>query len=435
MRRFRWLPWLVAHYALNTVFCRLTVFGSVFPLFLHELGLDKQRIGLLLSFIHFCGLSALFLAPAMARFGLKRTYMVFFGLRKVITGLLLLTPWMLFRFGFDVAFIWVGAIVFGFSMCRAVGEMGALPWFQKIIPNEVRGRYAGITSTMVTVTAVIAASIAGSVIDRSSGLERYMPLFGVGVVIGLVSVCCLFFVPSARGGPDEEVRQPHLRGMLASLHDRNFTFFLAGIAPVTLVGFLGSFVPLYLREEIGFSTGSVLLLDIGALVGGFIAYYPWGRAADRHGSKPVMLAGVWLMMAQPIMLFLIPRHSSLTVFFSVFVLFLGGVSSAAWGIGSERYFFVGAVPPQKRTPYMAVYYAIYGLAAGTGPLFAGWLLDACVRLGLTGAGARMSTYTPLFAVYLAFLLAGAILLRRVRNEDSSTKAPRITVEPEPQHAS
>ena len=41
--------WLIAQGVINSVFCRLTVFGPLFVLFLNELGLSKSRTGAALS--------------------------------------------------------------------------------------------------------------------------------------------------------------------------------------------------------------------------------------------------------------------------------------------------------------------------------------------------------------------------------------------------
>ena len=56
------LPWSVASNAFLAIFVQLTYFGSVFVLFLNELGLSKGQVGLVLSLIPFAGLLALFVA-------------------------------------------------------------------------------------------------------------------------------------------------------------------------------------------------------------------------------------------------------------------------------------------------------------------------------------------------------------------------------------
>lgn len=75
--KIRRLPWLVAHNTTNNIFCMLTIFGSVFLLFLSQLGFPKTKIGFLLSMLPFCGPVALFIAPLAARAGLKRTFITF----------------------------------------------------------------------------------------------------------------------------------------------------------------------------------------------------------------------------------------------------------------------------------------------------------------------------------------------------------------------
>src|SRR5664279_3113347 len=73
--KLRGLPWQLAGNALNSVFAYLTVFGSVFLLFLHELGLPKAQIGMLLSLLPFAGLLALGFAPVATRLGRRRVFL------------------------------------------------------------------------------------------------------------------------------------------------------------------------------------------------------------------------------------------------------------------------------------------------------------------------------------------------------------------------
>jgi preprotein translocase subunit SecY len=92
VEKIRRLPWLLAADTLNTMFFSITLTGSVFLLFLDELGLNEGQIGFLLSLIPFCGIVALFVAPTVAHFGYKRVFVTFWGIRKFVISLLLLTP-------------------------------------------------------------------------------------------------------------------------------------------------------------------------------------------------------------------------------------------------------------------------------------------------------------------------------------------------------
>ena len=132
------LPWSLFAAGTNTVFAQF-VMGSVFVLFLDSLGLSKSSIGFLLSLIPFFGLTALVTAPAVARFGFKRTFITFWTARKFVMAGLLLTPFIMSRFGAAAASGYVAIIVALFAMCRAIGETGSYPWIQEYIPASVRG--------------------------------------------------------------------------------------------------------------------------------------------------------------------------------------------------------------------------------------------------------------------------------------------------------
>ena len=202
--KLRGLPWSIAGDTANTVFAQWIFFGSVFILFLDKLGLNKTQIGSLLSFIPFAGLVALFIAPAAARFGTKRTFVTFFGIRKVITAGLLLTPWVTSVYGPTVAMIFVAVITAGFALTKAVADTAAYPWVQEYIPDSVRGKYYATSNLFTTLAAFAAVTIAGVVIERIAGLCTHLP----------AAAACLTMAP------DDRVWYHRLRGAWSGLRSR-----------------------------------------------------------------------------------------------------------------------------------------------------------------------------------------------------------------------
>ena len=99
VEKLRGLRWSITLNSANSVFVQFTYFGSAFVLFLDRLGLSKADIGFILSLIPFANLVAIWIAPLAARYGYKRTFIIFFGLRKLVTFFLLLTPWVVAQFG------------------------------------------------------------------------------------------------------------------------------------------------------------------------------------------------------------------------------------------------------------------------------------------------------------------------------------------------
>src|SRR5215207_7686995 len=141
VEKLRGLRWSIISNAANTVFVQYTFFGSLFILFLNELGLSKSQMGFLLSLMPFFGLVAIFVAPWTERFGLKRTYLTFFTIRAFIAGGLLFTPWVYTNYGSEIALIYVAITTALFSGLRAIGVTASFPWVQEYVPNNVRGKF------------------------------------------------------------------------------------------------------------------------------------------------------------------------------------------------------------------------------------------------------------------------------------------------------
>jgi HEAT repeat protein/Na+/melibiose symporter-like transporter len=414
VEKLRGLPWSIFSNAANTVFAQFTFFGSVFVLFLSTLGMDKTQIGFLLSLIPFAGLIALFIAPAVDRFGYKRTYITFFGLRKIITAGLLLTPWIVASYGDQALVLYVTLITGGFALARAVSEVGVYPWLQEYIPNAVRGRYSATNSIYTTLAGLAAVAMAGYVLDQATGLGGYMLLIAVGVLFGFVSVWAATKIPG--GAPVRKTsKDPSaLRGMVEAGRDRNFLRYLAGAALITLGTVpMVSFLPLFMQEQVGLTAGEIVLLQSGTLVGNLVSSLPWGWASDRYGSKPVMLSGLGLKILLPLLWFFMPRNDA-SLYIALGIAVVLGISDMAWAIGAGRLLFVSVVPPAKKTAYMALHYAWIGVIGGVSQLLGGYMLDLSAGLDGELLGVPIDPYTPLFVLGFVLTIATTLLLEGMR---------------------
>jgi MFS family permease len=412
--KMRLLPWSYVHNAANSVYASLTFFGPVFILFLDELGLPKTRIGFLLSLLPFCGLMAPLIAPAVARAGVKRVYLVCWGLRKAVTALLLLVPWVLRSYGETAAFAAVAGVVVLFAVLRAVAETAWYPWFQEVVPLTYRGQYNGINRICALLAGSTALAAAGYVLEHVSGVERFSLLIGTGVIAGVICVVCGLPIPG--GAPDRgRAGRPGLP-MLRVLNDRRFCLYLAyaGLALLTLQAMLMAFVPLFMKEQVGLSEQQIILLQVGSGAAGLLSSYPWGRAADRASSKPVLQAALVSLLVLPLGWSLIPRSSVWSFPAALSLAVFSGAVSTGWWICDQRLLYVELVAPEKRTEYMAIYYAWIGLVGGCGPLAAGLLLDSCQHLQGELWIFSLNAYTPLFAASAVLLIAATLLLRRLR---------------------
>jgi HEAT repeat protein len=176
-----------------------------------------------------------------------------------------------------------------------------------------------------------------------------------------------------------------------------------------------------MREQVGLSSGNVVLLETGGLLGGLLSSYLWGWAADRYGSKPVMQLGVYARILLPVFWLLMPRQSVWSLYVALGIAFLAGVSDMGWAIGSGRLLFVSVVPATERTGYMALRYAWLGIVGGTGRLVSGWVLDySAAFTGQRLLFLTLDPYTALFVAGLVLSAASLALFRGVRADSSVT---------------
>jgi MFS family permease len=382
------LPWNLAHGTLTSIFYLWTWGGSVFLLFLSELNLPKGQIGTLLSLFPFAGLVALFFAPIATRLGWKRVFIFCYGCRYITMSALLLIPLILIRAGHTTAVIFLFGVMIVFALLRALAETAYYPWSQEYIPNSVRGKFTAYSTVLSTIGSGAALLVAGYVIGSGTGLGRFQMLLAAGCVVGFIGILLMIKVPGGDPMPASETDGPHFANMTKALRDPNFIAYLGGLAGITIgTTLITSFLPLYVKEQIGISSGIVVLLDTAIMLGGALSSLVWGWAADRVGSRPVLMPALFLSLLIPIGWLLLPRNVPNPVFWCTALYFVYGVASAGVGIGAGRLLFNGVIPQEKSTAYTALYYTWMGLTGGAAPLMAGSILSL-----LTGWQAQISFF-------------------------------------------
>ena len=409
--KIRLLPWNIALNGFNSVFALLTFFGSVFVLFLDQLGSNNSQIGFLLSMMPFFGIVAIFIAPAAARFGYKRTFVTFFGIRKLVTACLLLTPWVMAQFGKEAAITLVTLVVMGFALCRALAEVGSYPWSQEYIPNSIWGKHSAVNDMVSRIVSILTIALGGFILGLGTGLDRFMLLFAIAIFFGLLAVWAATYLP---GGKPISASGTSYRDMLRVFRDRNFNLYLIGIGVVTLASAPLAFLPLFMQNQIGLSDSAIVWLQMGTIAGGFSATYLVGWASDRYGSKPVMLTGLVTRALLPLGWLLMPRNSDSSLLVALVIAFLWGISEIAWLIGSARLLFVTVVPSEKKSSYMAVFYSAIGIIGGISQIISGHVLDATANISGQFLIFPVDQFTPLFIVGMILTGSAVFLFRGVQ---------------------
>lgn len=425
--KIRALPWYLAHGALTSVFFLWTFGGSVFLLFLSELGLPKGQIGIMLSFFPFSGLIALVFAPYATRIGRKRTFLACFGSRYFVIINLLFLPWILAHLGQAAGITFVFGIMITVALLRAMGETAFYAWLQEFIPNSVRGWYSAVATSLSTFASAVALLVAGVVVDSGGGLSRFLWLIGIGTLFGLLGIIAMKWVPG--GAPDRSEGQTasHFANMRDALHNPNLSAYLKGVGGVMLGSvLLTSFLPLYLKEQMALPAGTVVALDMVVMVGGALSSIFWGWAADRVGSRPVLMSSMAVGLLLPVSWLFLPRQVPNAVFWCGLLYFVFGVIANGSAIGAGRLLFNSVIPEGKNTSYTAIYYAWLGLTGGIAPLLAGGILSLAAGMQTRIGTVMIDGQTILFI--LSFLLLGYGLIEYGRVTPDGIYSTRAAIQ-------
>ncbi len=414
----RALPWSLGAGIFNSIFALWTFNGSVFLLFLNELGLPKAEIGALLSLFPFCGLLALGFAPVAARLGRKRVFLACYGSRKVVMAGLLLLPWVVAAAGLSTAMLYLFFIVIVFAVLRSLAETAYFPWLQQFVPNAVRGKYAAVAIVLGAGASSIALLIARQVLDQGVGLSRYLLLLGIGSVLGLIGVAMMARVPGGEPVPATTSRGTHLADMAEALRDSNFIAYLVGMGAVTIgTMLLISFLPLYVKDNVGLPSGTVVALDTAIMLGGVLASFVWGWLADRVGSRPVLTLSAGLCILVPVGWVALSPQAVQVAAFCAALYFIYGVASNGINIGAGRLLFNSVIPHEKSAAYTAIYYAWMGVTGGLAPLLAGQLLSITQGWRVPIGASYIDGNMLLFILSTVVLVLGWYTYRMVRPDD------------------
>ncbi|MBT4978258.1 MAG: MFS transporter [Gemmatimonadetes bacterium] len=415
--KLRGLRWAVASETFGSAYGVL-VLGSILVLFLDELGLRKEQIGLLNGLIFLPGPIALFIAPYLARFGSKRSLIIFYGARKIVAALLILTPGVFAAWGASVVFAYVFAVMMLYGLCRVIAETAFYPWIQEFVPDRVRGQYMAVCNIAGTLAGILAVAWSSYMLGSGMGIGRFQVVIAVGCALGLVGIVLKFPIPGGAPLAKRTDQRTHFSQMRQAVRDRGFRRFLFGLGVLALAtGGWAAFVPLYLKEAIGLDAGAVVGLHNWTLIGMLVSSYAWGYSADRKGSKPVLMAALLLVVLLPLGWMALPRHAADSALYAGVMALLSGVGMMGYSISNERLLFVSAVPPEKKTEYMAVFYTFTQILMALSPFLAGRVLAAATGWGGRAYGFKFDQYTPFFVGSLFLVLVGIWIFSGVSERD------------------
>ncbi len=351
------------------------IVGPAMILFARRIDMPASWVGFLISFMPFSTLLVVFTAPMVARFGAKRLMFTTWLLRNLVMCVVFLMPWVLTRGEPRLGWYLLMGATLAFCIFRALGAGGWFPWLHEVVPPPERGAYFSAEAASTQLVNVCIILTQGLMLIGEPGVERFLYIYAVGVIAGLVSLVWMSRVPGGAGLGAEVRLFGALEAHRRAAADRPFLVFvmLAALC-FSCTAWLGSAYVLYLRDALLLTPRRVMLLTAAGSVGVLLTIRYWGRFADHSGSGRAMLKTLIGHSLGALAFLALPPGAWWTPWAMWPVVVLTSIFGAAFWMAAHRA-MLNYVKEDGRVGYTNLWTVGTALTLGGTPIAAGWLIQ------------------------------------------------------------
>ena len=265
------------------------VLGPMLVLLARRIDMPPSWVGALLSLMPLSMILVLGTVHIISRVGSKRLMFTAWLTRNVIICGVFLIPWVFNAWGPRAAWYVLFGTTLGFCIARAIGAGGWWPWLHELVPPNQRGLYFSVETMVSHLVSVAVLSIQAIILLESHSLGRYLSIYALGIVAGLISLAYIVRIPGGKGACAETGRPETFVSYFRALSDLPYLRFLivSALSFSCLAWYTASAV-LYMRDMLGLSSGYIMAITSAGSLGILMTIRAWGRFADHSGSAQAM---------------------------------------------------------------------------------------------------------------------------------------------------
>ncbi|MUL36475.1 MFS transporter [Gloeocapsopsis dulcis] len=310
---------------------------------------------------------------------------------------------------------WTLSMILVTHILNALGSSCWVSWMAALVPHRLRGRYFGFRNSAISLTTLLSVPIFGVAVSAwpNSSVQGYGIVLLLGVVTGLISLGCQFFMADvnplqprdaasyrskAKAAESLNVVDESSRIQPSIFQDTNFLKFLLYFGLWTFaVNLSAPFFNLYLLDNLHLNLSWVTTYTSLTAGANLVMLVLWGKMADRIGNRPLLLFVGILAAITPIF-WLGAGADSLSrwIWLPLIHIFSGG-TWAAIDLCSNN-IQMEVAPVEHPSKYFAIAAAISGVCGAFGTTTGGFLAQLSVIGGLPGLFA-LSVLVRLIALF------------------------------------
>jgi MFS family permease len=362
----------------------------------------------------------LFVAPHAERIGYRNLMVKGWTARVMTLIFLTLLP---LTVGFLPAPYVIGllvAIMTVFTTLRGIATCSWMPWTTALVPRALRGYYLSRDRTFVNVASVAALAVSGLFLFNHSSMKAYSIVFGISFVGGVIS---LYFLNRVPDPPQSCALQEKPRVQwLSLLQDNSFARLLVfSMGVQTFVASIGTFVIVFVRDQVQLQDGTILWLTAGSAVLGTVAMRLLRHRVDRFGSRPFLgITFLWWVFYFLVWFLLAAQWLVRPLLIAPVLLLTAGFFGAIYDLALTRLLMNTVGDRTHSTEYFALHSVLISFMTGISPILWGLLLDQLRGLQFTVGGIELNGFAVFFAIQWCGLFLVLLAYTQVREASSSS---------------
>ena len=299
------------------------------------------------------------------------------------------------------------------AVLGVLGNNAWVAWMGELVPSRLRGRFFGRRTALYTASTSLGALGAGLVLDRARAHGHgAVALGGLALLACLAGLFCRSMM-QRQGDPSPHGSAVHvdLEAALRPVKDPSARRVLAFQTTWNAaIGVSATFFTLYMLQTLKMGFATIALYNAGLAVVRILALPLWGRALDRLGVRPVLVACSFGIGIIPIIwLFTRPDFFWPILFLDMV---LSGVFWGGHGLGS--FALPLAVAPKKGRPfYLAAFATAGGAAYALASVSGGFLVE---HLPVWTGRSTLFGFQGLFVISALLRFSAGFLALRLRED-------------------
>ncbi|MBD1904626.1 MFS transporter [Funiculus sociatus GB2-A5] len=309
-------------------------------------------------------------------------------------------------------------IVLATNVVGALGSANWMSWMAVLVPERLRGRYFGIRNSVTSLTTLLGIPLLGLAVSAwpSGTIQGYAVVLVLGVVMGLISLGCQFFMADvnprmqfAAAGESGEVGEvPPLtpspqHPLSLSRFEPNFLRFLLYFGFWAFaVNICTPFFGLYLLDNLDIGVTWVTFYSSLTSAATLVMMVVWGKLADRMGNRPLLVfVGILVAVTPLFWLGLGADPISIWIWFPLLHLMMGGTWAAIDLCSNNLQMSVAS--GRNQSTYFAIAAAVAGVCGALGTTTGGFLASQVNFGGLQAVFALSAALRLIALLALVFV--------------------------------